>query len=303
MSSAPRFIDVQFQGRRRVIATAVLETSDGVALVDPGPSSSLETMLGGLAEIGVRLDDVRALLLTHIHFDHAGGAGTLVRRSPGLRVFVHERGARHMIDPSRLYESAKRLYGDQMSSLWGDMDPVPEQNVTVLGDGHHIDIGGLHLDVAYTPGHASHHVSYFDRTSGVAYVGDTAGIRIGLIDYNIPPTPPPDIDVEAWELSIARIRAWNPRMLFLTHFGPVPDVEPHFERFLSQLRLNTERAERLMQEPTEEDERARRFAILLEQEIGRLPEADAASYRQGIRFEHCWLGLARYWRKKLGVTV
>lgn len=299
MGSSPKFVDVRFQGRPRVIATAVLHMSDGVALVDPGPSTSLDTLVGELGAMGIQLSDVRALLLTHIHLDHAGGAGTLVRQNPALRVFVHERGARHIIDPSKLIDSASRLYGDQMARLWGTIEPVPAESVTTLSDRSPIAIGSLRLDVAYTPGHASHHVSYLDAATGIAYVGDTAGIRIGLGAYNVPPTPPPDIDVEAWESSIARFREWSPTTLFLTHFGPVPDVTPHLDELLKQLHINSERVARSLQEPGTDEERATRFAETIDRELSeRLPEAEAASYRQGVRFEHCWTGLARYWRKR-----
>lgn len=302
MVSSLRFIDVQFQGRPRVIATAVIQTSDGVALVDPGPSTSLETLVAELGVMGIRLSDVRALLLTHIHLDHAGGVGTLLRQQPELRVFVHERGARHIIDPSKLIDSASRLYGDQMSRLWGTIEPVPADRVTTLSDRSQVEIGSLRLDVAYTPGHASHHVSYLDRATGVAYVGDTAGIRIGLSAYNVPPTPPPDIDVEAWEASIARFREWSPSTMFLTHFGPVPDVVPHLDTLEKQLHINSERVACSLEEPGSDEERATRFAETIDRElVACLSEAEVAAYRQGVRFEHCWTGLARYWRKKRGL--
>lgn len=185
------WIDLRFLGRPHAIATGVVSGGGTLALVDPGPTSCLETLELGLQAQGLRLADVTHLLLTHIHLDHAGAAGTIVRRYPRVQVLVHERGAPHMIDPAKLLASATRLYGDQMDRLWGEFAPVPASSLTVLAGGERIEAGGRAFDVAYTPGHASHHVSYFDRASGVAFVGDTAGVCVDG-GYVLPPTPPPD---------------------------------------------------------------------------------------------------------------
>ena len=224
------FIDLNFRGHDRVIATALLSGADGVTLIDPGPTSCLPALETGLHGRGFALRDVRNLLLTHIHLDHAGAAGTICERVPNLRVFVHERGAPHMIDPSRLLASATRLYGDRMDSLWGAFQPVPADRVTVLKGGERIELAGTLLDVLYTPGHAKHHVSYFNDQTGVAYVGDTAGVRVSG-DYLIAPTPPPDIDIEAWQASLDAIDNWQPVSLFLTHFGEVTPARAHLARF------------------------------------------------------------------------
>ena len=223
------FIDLQFRGSSRVIATAVLPGADGVTLIDPGPASCLAALEKGLRDRGLTLRDVRTLLLTHIHLDHAGATGAIVERVPGIKVYVHERGATHMIDPTKLLDSATRLYGDQMDSLWGPFLPVPSANVTALQGGEHLEIGGGSLKVAYTPGHAKHHVSYFDEHDGTAYVGDTAGVLVAG-DFLIAPTPPPDIDIEAWQQSLNTIEAWSPVSLFLTHFGPVSPARAHLAR-------------------------------------------------------------------------
>jgi len=201
-----RLIDVEHLGRPRVIGCWEV----GEVLVDPGPESTLQTLL---AKLGERTPS--ALLLTHIHLDHAGASGALVERFPGLEVYVHERGAPHLIDPSRLIDSATRLYGGDMDRLWGEIVPVPEANLRVLAGGERI-FGGA-FEVAYTPGHASHHVSYLH--AGCAFVGDTGGVRITPGSVAIPPTPPPDIDLEAWQESIERIRAWAPERLAFTHCG------------------------------------------------------------------------------------
>ena len=216
--STTDYIDLNFRGSQRVIATAVLAGPDGLVLIDPGPTSCLATLEAGLRDRGYTLRDVRSLLLTHIHLDHAGAAGTIVERVPGVRVHVHERGAPHMIDPRKLLASATRLHGDQMDALWGAFLPVPADRIDVLQGGERLDAAGHGLRVAYTPGHAKHHVSYLDEQSGMAYVGDTGGVRVSG-DYLIAPTPPPDIDLEAWRASLDTIDAWQPVSLFLTHFG------------------------------------------------------------------------------------
>src|SRR5436190_11572530 len=207
-----RLIDVKHLGRERVIGCFEL---DGV-LVDPGPTSCIDALLEGLS--GRR---PRALLLTHIHLDHAGASGSLVERWPELEVYVHERGAPHLIDPTKLLDSARRLYGDEMETLWGDFIAVPERNLRVLSGGERLLDGAF--EVAYTPGHASHHVSYLHGST--AFVGDAGGVRIREDALTIPPTPPPDIDLDAWHESIERIAAWRPTRLAVTHFGSYEDVD------------------------------------------------------------------------------
>ena len=197
-------------GIPRVIGAWVVDD----VVIDPGPTSCLPMLLEGLDG-----DRPRALLLTHIHLDHAGASGSLVERWPDLDVYVHERGARHMADPERLIKSARMLYGEDMDRRWGEMVPVPEKNLRMLRGGETL-FGGA-FEVAYTPGHASHHVSYLH--DGTAFVGDTGGVRIASSSLTIPPSPPPDIDVELWHESIERIAAWKPRRLVQTHFGASDD--------------------------------------------------------------------------------
>ena len=226
-----RLIDALHLGRERVIAC----WQAGDVLVDPGPSSCLPTLLDALGD-----ERPRALLLTHIHLDHAGASGLLVERWPDLEVYVHERGAPHLIDPSRLLESARRLYGEDMDRLWGEMVAVPEPNVRVLHGGERVINGAF--EVACTPGHASHHVSYLH--DGTAFVGDVGGVRITADSLTIPPTPPPDIDVEAWHESIQRIRAWAPQRLAVTHFGAYEDVDAQLAEVSARLDDWAERFDR-----------------------------------------------------------
>lgn len=293
-----RYIDLNFLDATGIIATAVLSGSDGVTLVDPGPSSCLPGLERGLRELGAGLADVRRILLTHIHLDHAGASGTIVAREPRIEVVVHERGAPHMIDPSRLMDSAARLYGADMDRLWGEMRPVPPGNVRVVRGGERLEVAGHSLEVIYTPGHASHHVTFADLVDGVAYIGDTAGIRRGPTGYVIPPTPPPDIDLEAWRDSLARVLLRKPQTFFVTHFGPWHDPEPHARELLERLDEWSLRVlESLGREGTDA-ERAARFAEWVRDDLrARLPADESVQYERAGRFDFSWLGLARYWRK------
>jgi glyoxylase-like metal-dependent hydrolase (beta-lactamase superfamily II) len=272
-----RLIDVEHLGRQRVIGCWEI---DGV-LVDPGPESSLDRVLAALGG-----ESPRALLLTHIHLDHAGATGALVRRFPELEVYVHERGAPHLIDPSKLLASASRLYGEQMERLWGEIVPVPEANVKPLAGGENL----LGMRVAYTPGHASHHVCYLHEESGTAFVGDIAAVRIPPSDLIVPPTPPPDIHIETWDESIGVVEGWRPERLALTHFGDVDDPLPHLAKVRERLREEAELARRL---PEEEYEGRHREVV--ERSVG---EETAAELLQAVPPQYQWRGLDRYWRKR-----
>jgi glyoxylase-like metal-dependent hydrolase (beta-lactamase superfamily II) len=306
LSPGVSYLDLQFHKHPRIIATAVLHGASGVALVDPGPASTLPVLERELGAAGIGLADVTQLLLTHIHLDHAGAAGALVARYPRLRVQVHEAGAPHMVDPSKLLASAARLYGDAMDRLWGPVLPVPRDAIVRLAGGETIDAGGREWQVAHTPGHAIHHVSYYDRQSGVAFVGDTAGIRRGEGLYVLPPTPPPDIDLEAWERSLTVIERWNPETLFLTHFGPSSPARPHLAEFRDHLRFAADLAKASLERAeaaASDEEREAWFCDRLRQELRRrVGEEEARAYEAAGRFDLSWRGLARYWRKRAPVA-
>ncbi len=221
-----RLIDLMHLGRDRVIGAYEV----GGVVVDPGPASTVEALLDGLGG-----EAPRALLLTHIHLDHAGAAGVLARRFPELRVYVHERGAPHLVDPSRLLVSAGRLYGERMDDLWGETVPVPPERVATLADGQELAVVGRMLRVIFTPGHASHHVAFWDVASGSAFTGDVGGVRMAGTGYACPPAPPPDLDPEAWAQSVERLRGLGPRRLCLTHGGPFADVGPHLDQLMPNL--------------------------------------------------------------------
>ena len=292
------FIDLQFRGSPRVIATAVLPGTDGVTLIDPGPASCLASLESGLRDRGLTLRDVRRLLLTHIHLDHAGATGSIVERVPAVKVYVHERGAPHMIDPSTLLASATRLYGDQMDSLWGPFVAVPSVNVTALQGGETLDMGGSALRVAYTPGHAKHHVSYFSEHDGTAYVGDTAGVLVGG-DFLIAPTPPPDIDIEAWQHSINTMDEWSPVSLFLTHFGPVSPARAHLARIRETVATAAETSRDMLADGGSDEMLAKQYGERIRKEARKaLPEQEARAAELAAPFDQLWGGLSRYWQKK-----
>ena len=291
--------DLMFLGNPRVIATAVLQGPAGVALVDPGPSTCLDTLRGMLTEQGIAIGDVRTVLLTHIHLDHAGATGTLVRDNPDIQVYVHERGAPHMVDPTRLLSSASRLYGDEMDRLWGEFLPVPRDNVQILSGGERISVADRDFEVAYTPGHASHHVSFFDRSSGVAFVGDTAGIRTGADLFVLPPTPPPDIDIDAWKTSAALIDRWQAETLFITHFGPHGQPATHLASLVANLDGIAALAKTIVERNVTDEERVSLFTGEARRYLQRhMPDTALAVYDQAAPLWQCWLGLARYWKKR-----
>jgi glyoxylase-like metal-dependent hydrolase (beta-lactamase superfamily II) len=294
------YIDLQFLGLPSVIATAVLHGVSGVALVDPGPTTSLENLRRALRRRGIEFGDVRQLLLTHIHLDHAGCTGSLLREQPHIEVFVHERGAPHLVNPEKLVSSAGRLYGQDMERLWGEILPVHAANIRVLDGGERIVAAGREIQVAYTPGHASHHVSFFEPSSRIAFVGDTAGIRRGSGSYVMPAAPPPDVDLELWRDSEARILAWDPDTLFLTHFGPFHGARPHFQEFMQRLAEWSQRARRILSQPDlPEEERERRFVEESVQELRRIVGVEESErYERAGSIHFSWQGLARYWRKK-----
>ena len=292
------FIDLHFLGMRHVIGTAVLPGPSGLTLVDPGPSSCLPALESGLADHGFRLDDVRTILLTHIHLDHAGATGTLLAKLPRAMVYVHERGAPHMVDPAKLLASATRLFGANMDRFWGAFLPVPRERLRALSGGERLDVAGRTLEVAYTPGHASHHVSFFDLADGRAYVGDTAGIRVAK-GYVKAPTPPPEIDLEAWEMSLQRIEEWRPTALLLTHFGWVDDPVDHLRQFRAVLARTASLVRATLVRKGSDEERIRMFSEEMRAEAQRLlsPE-DAKVTEAAAAFDQLWLGLARYFRKE-----
>lgn len=275
-------IDLLHLGQSRVLAAWLLPGSEP-ALVDCGPSTCIDELKAGLAKHGLALTDIRHLLLTHIHLDHAGAAGTLVREHPGLRVHVSEIGAPHLLDPSRLERSARRLYGDTFDTLWGELAPVPEGNVEIARD------RAAGLAVFPAPGHASHLIA-FVAEDGSCYPGDAAGVRIMPAEYIAPVAPPPDVDLEGWERTLDELEQHAQR-LFLPHFGLVEDADEHLARMRERLGVWSARVRDGASVESFEESGEH------ELEDGADP-ATAESYRCAAPFFHSWQGLRRYWDKQ-----
>jgi glyoxylase-like metal-dependent hydrolase (beta-lactamase superfamily II) len=279
----PAPLDLHHQGDERVIGVYLLETEDGPGLLDCGPTTCVPALKERLAEQGLALGDLRHLLLSHIHLDHAGAAGVLVREHPGLQVHVSGIGAPHLVDPSRLERSARRLYGDEFDTLWGELAPIPEQNVHIVGE------SVLGLACFPSPGHANHHVCYF-ATDGTLYAGDAAGVRIVPGRFIIPVSPPPEVDLEAWERTIDEIELRGPERLALIHFGVVETPRDHLRRLRRELRVW---AQRVRQGMTEEEFIEAARADLADE------NADAPYYERAAPFWQSYAGLKRYWDKQL----
>ena len=291
-------VDLEYLGRPGHIATCFLETSDGLALVDPGPATTVIRLRQAIERFGATMQDVRVLLLTHIHLDHAGVAGILARELPRLRIHVHERGAEHLADPTRLLRSATMIYGDQMDRLWGEVLPVPAESIHPVAGGERLSFGGRAITVGYTPGHAWHHVSFLDEGSGIAFTGDVVGEQPPGSSMPLPVTPPPDIDVELMVESGHRILAWRPARLFVTHFGPV-DAPAEFVRLHeARLRQWSLEVRDSLDQPGPDEERRARFADRAHPQLLREFPHASHEYLPRETLEGNWVGLARYWRTR-----
>ncbi len=275
-------IDLLHQGER-VVGAYVLDTGEGPALFDCGPTSCLGALERGLAARGLVLADIRHLLLSHIHLDHAGAAGVLVREHPDLQVHVSEIGAPHLVDPAKLERSARRLYGETFDALWGELAPVPEENVRTVGD------RVLGLEAFPSPGHASHHVCYLD-VDGTLYAGDAVGVRIQPGKHILPVSPPPDVDLEAWSRTLDEIERRAPERLALVHFGIADDPDEHLPRMREGL---ARWAERVRSGMSQEE-----FVAACRHDLEEAEDGDAPYYERAGPLWQSYLGLKRYWEKR-----
>jgi glyoxylase-like metal-dependent hydrolase (beta-lactamase superfamily II) len=280
----PEPLDLLHLGHERVIGAYLLDTPEGPALFDCGPTTCISALKEGLRERGLELQDVPHLLLSHIHLDHAGAAGVLVREHPGLQVHVSPLGAPHLADPTRLEQSARRLYGDEFDALWGELAPVPMENIRETGD------QVLGLDCFPSPGHASHHVCYVDR-DGTLYAGDAAGVRIQPSRFVLPPTPPPEFDLAVWESTLDEIERRDAQRLALIHFGVADDPIEH----LAALRVRLRSWTALVGDGATEEE----FEAAALAELGE----DAPPYVQAMPPWQSYAGLRRYWVKRRAETA
>jgi glyoxylase-like metal-dependent hydrolase (beta-lactamase superfamily II) len=292
-------LDTNWMGRPHSIGAALLESNGRRAIVDPGPEITLPAIREQLAAHGTSVAELDALLITHIHLDHSGGAGALVKENPQLAVYVHSTGAPHMADPSKLVASATRLWGDGLEELFGRTLPVPKENLRTLEGGETLSVGSGKIAVEYTPGHANHHVCYFDESNSVAFVGDTAGIHIDNGPFILPATPPPDIDLEIWDKSFATILGRKPGRLFLTHYGYSENPTHDLSGFRERLHRWSELAGELLR--ASPDDMAAQAAFVsrcrseMENAIGSI-EAEHHAFTGGLDLS--FLGLARYLKKK-----
>ena len=296
---ATTILDTNWLGRPRSIAAVLLESSGHRAIIDPGPASTLSTVRELLLARGIGVSDLNAILLTHIHLDHAGAVGALIKENPNLEVYVHEAGMRHLADPSKLLASAERLWPGELAHLFGETIPVPFENLRMLKGGETLALGSRNLEVIYTPGHASHHVSYFDSTDATAFVGDTAGFHIEGEPYVVLLAPPPDIDLDAWGASLDGIAARKPTRLFLTHFGYSSDPAAHIAAYRKNLKRWGALSAKILRSSPDERSALESFVAAATAEIKQhVHGAEAEHYIFNCGLNLTWLGLARYHRKR-----
>ncbi len=279
-------IDTLLGGWEQVTAGYLVD-GDSPVLVETGSQSSVPVLLEALADLNVGAADLSAVVVTHIHLDHAGGVGDVARAFPNATVYVHEKGARHLADPSRLVDSAARVYGQLLDDLYGRLDPTPADRIVVLDDGDAVGLSATRsLTAVDSPGHAKHHLALHDSDTGMLFVGDAVGVRLPDAGVLRPSTPPPDFDLDAWRASLDTIQAWDPQALAITHFGDYADVAEHLDRLREALARWTELAR-----DTDRDG----YAAALRRELAaRLSERDAASFAQAMPPEDQWLGIDRY---------
>jgi glyoxylase-like metal-dependent hydrolase (beta-lactamase superfamily II) len=293
-------ISLPFLGEPGIIGSYLLNGGNEIALIDPGPGSMLEAQLAAIRESGLDPAEVTHLVLTHIHLDHAGMTGSLLRHMPKATVYVHSKGAPHLLDTSKVVASAERIYGGRMEELWGAIESVPQERLKVIEDGDVLNIAGRRLEVHYTPGHAVHHVVFFDVHSGELFAGDAAGVRLQGVDYVRPPTPPPDLDIEAWSASIDKIKKLRPDVLYIAHFGPTKNVTSHLERLREKLYSWGDFVLVAMRDGKNEAEITEMLIKHTQPELQRATsDAQAiARYEIATNYAMTAQGYMRYWRKR-----
>jgi glyoxylase-like metal-dependent hydrolase (beta-lactamase superfamily II) len=293
-------LDHHFRGSPGVIASYLVADAGSLTLIETGPASTMDTLLAGVRQAGFDPEQISDIVVTHIHLDHAGGAGALLRRLPRARLHVHPVGAPHMIDPSKLMASATRIYGDLMGPLWGEMLPVPADRLDILADRETLTVGTRTLRALDTPGHANHHLALHERDTGIVFTGDVAGVRLDGIAHVRPPTPPPEFSPEKWQSSIALLQSLSPRKLYLTHFGGYDDADWHLDELLARVwywagwvggRLAAG------DEPVAVSEALRAMEdVILSEAAGEktllVRYEEAGNYRMSVD------GIARWWRKR-----
>jgi glyoxylase-like metal-dependent hydrolase (beta-lactamase superfamily II) len=293
-------VSLPFLGENEIIGSYLLAGENELAIIDPGPESMLQALLASIREAGFDPQDVTHILATHVHLDHAGAAGSLVRQLPKAQVYVHSKGAPHLIDTSKVVASAERIYGERMQQLWGEIESTPTERVRTIEGGDILKVAGRRLEVHYTPGHAVHHVIYFDAHSGELFAGDVAGVRLPGVDYVKPPTPPPDLDLEAWSDSIGLVRSLRPDVLYIGHYGAVKDIGQHTGRLREKLQ---DWGEFVLAQMRKGKNEAEIIALLIEhtqpelQRVARDPH-ELQRYEIASNYPMTVQGYMRYWKKK-----
>ena len=293
-------VSLPFLGEEEIIGSYLLAGENELAIIDPGPGSTLEALLAALRKAGFDPQDVTHILVTHVHLDHAGATGSLVRLLPRAQVYVHSTGAPHLADTSKVVASAARIYGERMKLYWGEIESTPPERLHAMEGGDLLKVAGRSLEVHYTPGHAIHHVIFFNAHSGEVFVGDVGGVRLQEVDYVRPPTPPPDIDLEAWSESIELVRSLRPDVMYIAHYGAVKDIGQHFGRLREKLYAWGEFVLEAMRSGKTE---AEIIALLIEktqpelQRVARDPHA-LQRYEIASNYAMTVQGYMRYWRKK-----
>ena len=293
-------IDLNYLGHPNTIASYLVMGPESPVLIETGPSSTLESLQAGLAEHDVEPGDIKHVFVTHIHLDHAGAAGWWAKQ--GAQVYVHEFGAKHLIDPEKLIQSATRIYGDDMDRLWGPITPIPESQVTAVSDDDVIEAGGLSFRAIETPGHARHHHAFAAHIDNedICFTGDAAAMIVPKTDFIAIPMPPPEFNLEQWIGSIERLRTRQFDAIYPTHFGRLEHVHRHFERLKQQVNEHAEFIRESIDRDEADAERRRRYAEWVREQAltDGVPQADLAHFVSDNLLNMNVTGIARYWTKK-----
>ena len=289
-------LDLNFLGTQQAIAAFLVESKEGLILVETGPNSCFKTLKKGIEEKGFSVEDIQHVFITHIHMDHAGSAWVFAEH--GAQIYVHPIGYPHLLDPSRLMSSAHRIYGDQLEFLWGNMKAIPAEQLHSIEDEQVIKIGDLSFKAWYTPGHAPHHIAW--QLEGHLFAGDVAGVRInnGMV---MAPCPPPDIDFEAWMESIATIRKIDPTIIYITHFGPIDAIKEHLDGLEFILKDWSEWMRPYFEQQVDKKEIIPKFEAYVKQQLidYGIDEEGLLRYERSNPAALSVHGIMRYWKKKL----
>jgi glyoxylase-like metal-dependent hydrolase (beta-lactamase superfamily II) len=289
-------VDLGWMGLPGQIAAYLVDGGDGLAVVESGPGSTLETLLAAVRQLGRDPAEITHVLVTHVHLDHAGAAGELLQSAPRARVYAHPLAAPHLKDPTRLFSSARQIYGEMMDRLWGKMLPVPADRLVVLKDGDEVRVGRRRLVALDTPGHARHHHSFHDPDDGLVFSGDVGGIRLEGLPYVCAPTPPPDVDVDAWRESVRRLRGLGAARILPTHFGGVDDVAWHLDDLDARLASTAAWVEQAASARPDPDALAEALRTRAEAEILAATGSEHAvrAYEQAVPYPMMAAGLLRW---------